>query len=126
MLFSGIPHKPNPPNNSVIPSVIFCMAASAFATTLFIGICTSLFSAILITRVMFEWMLERKMEIPFDNAMTRNAFKNINIDFVGKRKIYYAVSTLIIVLGVVFYFKNGGLNLGFVVSTIDDLTQNYY
>jgi len=83
-----------------------------FATTLFIGICTSLFSAILITRVMFEWMLERKMEIPFDNSFTRNAFKNINIDFVGKRKIYYAISSLIIVVGIVFYFKNGGLNLG--------------
>ncbi len=83
-----------------------------FATTLFIGICTSLFSAILITRVIFEWMLERKMEIPFDNNATRNAFKNISFDFVGKRKIYYAISTLIIVLGVVFYFKNGGLNLG--------------
>jgi SecD/SecF fusion protein len=83
-----------------------------FATTLFIGICTSLFSAILITRVMFEWMLERKMDIPFDNSFTRNAFKNIHIDFVGKRKVYYVISTLIIVLGVVFYFKNGGLNLG--------------
>lgn len=83
-----------------------------FATTLFIGICTSLFSAILITRVIFEWMLDRKMEIPFDNNMTRNAFKNINIDFVGKRKVYYMISTVIIVLGVVFYFKNGGLNLG--------------
>ena len=83
-----------------------------FATTLFIGICTSLFSAILITRVIFEWMLERKMEIPFDNSMTRNAFKNINIDFVGKRKLYYAISTGVIILGVVFYFKNGGLNLG--------------
>ncbi len=83
-----------------------------FATTLFIGICTSLFSAILITRVIFEWMLERKMEIPFDNNFTRNAFKNIHIDFVGKRKVYYAISTVIIVLGVVFYFKEGGLNLG--------------
>jgi SecD/SecF fusion protein len=83
-----------------------------FATTLFIGICTSLFSAILITRVIFEWMLERKMEIPFDNNMTRNAFKHINIDFVGKRKIYYAFSTILIVVGVIFYFKNGGLNLG--------------
>ncbi|MDP3556069.1 MAG: protein translocase subunit SecDF [Bacteroidota bacterium] len=83
-----------------------------FATTLFIGICTSLFSAILITRVIFEWMLERKMEIPFDTAATRNAFKNIKIDFVGKRKLYYAISTAIIILGIVFYFKNGGLNLG--------------
>jgi len=83
-----------------------------FATTLFIGICTSLFSAILISRVIFEWMLERKMEIPFDNGFNKNAFKNISFDFVGKRKLYYAISTIIIVLGVVFYFKNGGLNLG--------------
>ncbi len=83
-----------------------------FATTLFIGICTSLFSAILITRVIFEWMLERKMEIPFDTTATRNAFKNISIDFVGKRKLYYGISTVIIILGVVFYLKNGGLNLG--------------
>lgn len=83
-----------------------------FATTLFIGICTSLFSAILITRVIFEWMLERKMEIPFDNNMTRNAFKNLHFDFVGKRKLYYGFSTLVIILGIVFYFKNGGLNLG--------------
>lgn len=83
-----------------------------FATTLFIGICTSLFSAILITRVIFEWMLDRKMEIPFDNNFTRNAFKNISFDFVGKRKIYYTISTLVIALGVVFYIKNGGLNLG--------------
>jgi SecD/SecF fusion protein len=83
-----------------------------FATTLFIGICTSLFSAILITRVIFEWMLDRKMEIPFDTKLTRNAFKNIHIDFVGKRKIYYIISTVIIIIGVAFYFKNGGLNLG--------------
>lgn len=83
-----------------------------FATTLFIGICTSLFSAILITRVIFEWMLERKMEIPFDTTATRNAFKNISFDFVGRRKLYYAISTVIIILGIVFYFKNGGLNLG--------------
>ncbi|MGZ3885133.1 MAG: protein translocase subunit SecF, partial [Bacteroidia bacterium] len=83
-----------------------------FATTLLIGIGASLFSAILITRVIFEWMLERKMEIPFDNASTRNAFKNIHIDFVAKRKVYYTISSLIIVVGIVFYFKNHGFNLG--------------
>jgi len=83
-----------------------------FATTLCVGIIASLFSAILITRVIFEWMLERKMEIPFDNSFTRNAFKNVNINFVGKRKIYYAISTIVIIAGAVMYFKNGGLNLG--------------
>lgn len=83
-----------------------------FATTLCVGILASLFSAILITRVIFEWMLERKMSIPFDNNFTRNAFKNVNIDFVGKRKIYYAISTVVIITGAVFFFKNKGLNLG--------------
>lgn len=83
-----------------------------FATTLCVGIIASLFSAILITRVIFEWMLERKMEIPFDTTATRNAFKNISFDFVGKRKVYYAISTVIIVAGIAMYFKHGGLNLG--------------
>jgi len=83
-----------------------------FATTLCVGIIASLFSAILITRVIFEWMLERKMEIPFDTNATRNAFKNVSFDFVGKRKVYYAISTLIIIAGAVMYFKHGGLNLG--------------
>ena len=83
-----------------------------FATTLLIGIGASLFSAILITRVIFEWMLERKMPVPFDNTFTRNAFKNVAFDFVGRRKVYYSISLVIIALGVVFYFKNGGFKLG--------------
>ncbi len=83
-----------------------------FATTLLIGIGASLFSAILITRVIFDAMLDRKMEIPFDNSFTRSAFKNISFDFVAKRKIYYAISTIVIVIGIVFYVKNGGFKLG--------------
>ncbi len=83
-----------------------------FATTLLIGIGASLFSAILITRVIFEWMLSKKMEIPFDNTATRNAFKDVAFNFVGRRKIYYTISTIIIALGVVMYFVHGGLKLG--------------
>ena len=83
-----------------------------FATTLCIGILSSLFAAVVLSRVIFDWMINRKQNITFDNAMTRNAFKNIHIDFVKRRKIYYAISTLVIVLGVVFYFKNDGFNLG--------------
>ncbi|MEO8761095.1 MAG: protein translocase subunit SecDF, partial [Bacteroidia bacterium] len=83
-----------------------------FATTLCVGILSSLFAAVILSRVVFDWMVDRKMEITFDNSMTRNAFKNLHFDFVGKRKIYYSISTAIIVLGVIFYFKNGGFNLG--------------
>jgi len=83
-----------------------------FATTLCIGILSSLFAAVILSRVVFDWMVNRKQEITFDNSMTRNAFKNLHFDFVGRRKIYYSISTAIIVLGIVFYFKNGGFNLG--------------
>ena len=83
-----------------------------FATTLCIGILSSLFAAVVLSRVLFDTMLHRKMNLSFDNSMTRNAFKNLHFDFVKRRKVYYTISTLIIVLGIVFYFKNGGFNLG--------------
>lgn len=78
-----------------------------FAVTLFCGILTSLFCAIFITRLVFEAQLARKKDIKFGNAMTNNAFKKININFIGKRKIYYAISTVIILIGVVSFFTRG-------------------
>lgn len=83
-----------------------------FAVTLCVGIITSLFAAVLISRVIFESLLSRKINISFDNKFTKNAFKNIAFNFVGRRKLYYALSTLIIIAGIGFYVKNGGLNLG--------------
>jgi len=83
-----------------------------FATTLCIGILSSLFAAVAISRVVFESLLNRKVDISFDNNFTRNAFKNLTFNFVGRRKIYYIISTIIIIAGIGMYFKNGGLNLG--------------
>ncbi|WP_316841474.1 protein translocase subunit SecDF [Pedobacter gandavensis] len=83
-----------------------------FATTLCIGILSSLFCAVLISRLVFDWLLEKKANITFGNKYTIHAFKNIAFNFVGHRKLYYTISTVIIVLGFIFYFKNGGLNLG--------------
>ena len=83
-----------------------------FATTLCIGILSSLFAAVAISRVVFDSLLNRKIEINFDNKFTRNAFKNVAFNFVGHRKSYYIISTIIIIAGTIFYFKHGGLNLG--------------
>jgi SecD/SecF fusion protein len=83
-----------------------------FATTLIVGILSSLFAAVLLSRVVFEFMLSRGQTITFDNGMTKNAFKNIAFDFVKRRKLYYTISAVIIALGIGFYFKNGGFNLG--------------
>lgn len=83
-----------------------------FAVTLCIGVVTSLFAAVLISRVIFDSLVQAKKDITFDNSITRNAFKNIAFNFVGRRKLYYIISIAIIAVGTVFYFKNGGLHLG--------------
>lgn len=83
-----------------------------FATTLIIGILCSLFSAIFISRLVFEALLTRKMDVSFSIPLTANAFKNVNIDFVKKRKFYYIFSSAIILTGTLFFFKNGGFNMG--------------
>lgn len=82
-----------------------------FATTLVIGILTSLFSAIVLTRLVYERMLSKGRGITFDTRITRNAFKNTKIDFLGRRKAFYVVSALII-LGGAASLATRGLNLG--------------
>lgn len=71
-----------------------------FATTLIIGILTSLFSAIFLTRLWFEWRLARNKSVSFSTKTTENLFKNINVDWVGKRRIFYTISTIVIVIGI--------------------------
>lgn len=82
-----------------------------FATTLIIGILTSLFCAIFITRLIFTWMMDRNKEIRFWNNFSKGAFKNVNINFVDKRKVYYLISSLIIIAGIAA-FAMKGLNFG--------------
>jgi SecD/SecF fusion protein len=82
-----------------------------FATTLIIGILTSLFCALFITRLIFEWQLERNKEPKFWNNITKGAFKNIHFNFVGKRKLYYTFSGIIIAAGIAAMVLKG-LNFG--------------
>ncbi len=69
-----------------------------FATTLIIGIVTSLFSAIFVTRLLFEYMMDAKKAISFSTKLTEGAFKNISIDFIGNRKKYYVISGIFILV----------------------------
>lgn len=71
-----------------------------FATTLIIGILTSLFCAIFITRLSFEQFLAKKLPISFDSNLTRNAFNDVKFTFIENRKKYYIISAIIIVIGV--------------------------
>jgi SecD/SecF fusion protein len=72
-----------------------------FATTLIIGIFCSLFASIFITRLIFEGRLDNNRSISLATKFTKDAFKNLNVDFVSKRKIAYGVSGAIIIAGMV-------------------------
>lgn len=78
-----------------------------FATTLIIGILTSLFCAIFITRLIFEWRLGKSGKVSFSTSATKNAFKNFTIDFLAKRKIAYIISGAIIAGGIVSLSTKG-------------------
>tara|TARA_R110002096_G_scaffold74101_1_gene175628 strand:- start:181972 stop:185052 length:3081 start_codon:yes stop_codon:yes gene_type:complete len=82
-----------------------------FATTLIIGILTSLFCAIFITRLIFEWRMSKGGTVSFATSITKNAFKNFTIDFLSKKKIAYGISGLIIAAGIVS-LATRGLNQG--------------
>ena len=82
-----------------------------FATTLVIGIFTSLFCAIFITRLIYEFLLKRNADLSFSIKITANFLKNTHVDFMGKRKIFYAVSIIITIIGIGSLFIRG-LNPG--------------
>lgn len=71
-----------------------------FATTLVIGILTTLFSGIFITRMIILWMEKRNMNLMFSTKMTENAFRGLKIDFVGIRKYAYGFSAAILLIAV--------------------------
>jgi len=70
-----------------------------FATTLVIGILTSLFTAIFITRIIFSTWLDKNKKIKFSTKMTESAFKNLKIKFIQKRKIWYIISGIVVIAG---------------------------
>jgi SecD/SecF fusion protein len=78
-----------------------------FATTLVIGILTSLFTAIFITRLIYESLLKRNVKLTFDIKLTANILKHTNIDFIGMRKYFYAASIAVTVIGVGSLFVRG-------------------
>ena len=79
-----------------------------FATTLLIGIATSLFTAIFITRLLVDWYVSGKgRSLDFTTYITKGLFKNINIDFLKKRKISYVFSFVFLAIGLFSLFTNG-------------------
>ena len=79
-----------------------------FAVVLIIGVLSSLFTAVLLGRLMIEaWTSKEGRTISFWTAPTKRAFSNMNIDWLGKRRIGYIISSVIILIGVASFFTRG-------------------
>ncbi|TXE21462.1 protein translocase subunit SecDF [Psychroflexus gondwanensis] len=71
-----------------------------FATTLLIGIVTSLFCAIFLTRLFIAGGGKKGKSLPFSTGMTKNWFLNIDINFLKKRKVAYIISAVAIIISI--------------------------
>ena len=78
-----------------------------FAVVLIIGVLCSVFTAVFVARLMLDWWTEKGKNISFSNSWSANAMSNLNVDFIGKRKIAYMISGALIVAGMVSIFTKG-------------------
>jgi SecD/SecF fusion protein len=82
-----------------------------FATTLIIGIFTSFFAAVVITRLIVTSFLDKDKDVSFSTKMTENWFTNTAIPFVRKRKLFYLISGGLVIIGMISLFTKK-LDLG--------------
>ncbi|NQU34392.1 MAG: protein translocase subunit SecDF [Bacteroidetes bacterium] len=82
-----------------------------FATTLIIGILSSLFTAIFISRMIFTWMLNTNKKINFSTKFTANILANTKFNFIDWRKKAYIISGALIIISIAS-LATKGLNFG--------------
>ena len=78
-----------------------------FATTLMIGIITTIFTAVFITRLLIDWYVAKGKDLSFSTSLTKNLLANINVDFLSKRKLWYAISGILILISLGSMFTRG-------------------
>jgi SecD/SecF fusion protein len=78
-----------------------------FASTLVIGIITSLFSAVLVSRLIYEWLLKKNLNLKFSAPYTQNFMQGLHINFIGLRKYGYIFSITLTLLSVVVLSTKG-------------------
>ena len=78
-----------------------------FATTLIIGIITSVLTSIFVTRLILDDRIQKGRKITFENKWSANFLKNTNVDFLGKRKWSYIISGALIVIAIGSMFIKG-------------------
>ena len=78
-----------------------------FATTLMIGIITTIFTAVFITRLLIDWYVAKGKDLSFSTSITKNLLANTKVDFLSKRKVWYAISGVLILISLGSMFTRG-------------------
>lgn len=78
-----------------------------FATTLIIGIITSVLTSIFITRLIFEDRVKAGKKITFETNLTKNFLKNTHVNFLSGRKWSYTISGILILVAIGSMFIKG-------------------
>ena len=99
----------------LIGSVLFIFGSGpikGFATTLLIGIITSLFTSIFIARIFIDRNIAGKNDLSFVTSFSKNFFTNFHFDFLRIKKWTYAFSALVTVVSLYSLFFMNGLDQG--------------
>jgi SecD/SecF fusion protein len=78
-----------------------------FAVVLIIGVLSSLFTAVLVGRMLIDWWTKGNRNLNFWTGASKNAFANLKIDWLGKRTIAWIMSGVIILAGLASMFTRG-------------------
>ena len=78
-----------------------------FATTLLIGIVTSLFTSIFIARIFIDWSISKNNKLSFVTGFSKNFFTNFHFDFLKVKKWTYAFSAIVTVVSIISLATNG-------------------
>jgi len=78
-----------------------------FAVVLIIGILSSMFTAVLVSRLLIDWWTGKGKDLQFSNSFSKSAFSSINVDWMGRRKLAYLFSGVLVILSLVSIFTRG-------------------
>jgi SecD/SecF fusion protein len=104
-----------------------------FAVVLIIGVLSSLFTAVLVGRLIIDWWISKDRNLTFSTGASANSFANLNVDWLGKRRMAYVISGVIIAAGFVSFavrgfelgvdFK-GGYSYNVTLEGVDGVSAN--
>ena len=93
----------------VILAVIGTGPVKGFAVTLIIGICCSFFTAVFLTRLVYEYMMKKDkwLNLTFTTALSRNFLQNVHVNFMSKYKTSYTIWGILALIFIGFFAIRG-------------------